>query len=255
MKTSIRYDEEKLALEILSKVPKTISYKEVGVICRYYYDLGLDTKKVKEKIYDYYSSHIEINSVVDYVFLDKIIQKNRLLSLRKSANIPITKKEIEVLKKLNHKDYKIAIYILFLVKLEKFQNIKKKDNKLRSFKYLLWHDIRSCSSSIGISLTEKKAKELLHRFYLVGFAEPTLLGDYKRQSPICITCADSSNGKNIEMVIEGKSDFLSQIKYYCISCGRETIKSKMHDYCQDCYREKRKEDKRIWRRQSGGVNI
>jgi len=255
--TSIKYDEEKLALEILSnKSPKMISARDAGVLCRYYYDLGLDTKKVRKKIYEFYSMHMDINSMVDNSVLDSIIQRNKLLVLKKSANIPITKKEMEVLKKLSHKDYKIAVYILFIVKLEKFQNIKKKDTKLRSFKYLLWHDIRSCALSVGISLSEQKSKELLHRLYEVGFAEPTLLGDYRRQSPISIICADSSNGKNIEMVIEGKKDFLSQLKYFCVSCGKQAQKSKMHDFCQICYKEKRKTDKKNWRgRGQSGVYL
>lgn len=240
-KTKILYDEEKFALEILSRTPNSISLREAGVLCRYYYDLGLDTKKVKQKITEFYSLYFPANQITDGLLLDVITQRNKLLSLKKSANIPITKKEIAILKKMPHKDYLVALYILFIVKLEKFQNINKKNNKkLKSFKYLLWHDIRSCALSVGISLTEKQGYEMLHRFYKVGFAEPTLIGDYNIISPILISGADSYNGKNIETVIEGKKDFVSQVKYYCVKCEKQTEKSKRHDFCKACYLEEKR---------------
>ena len=114
------------------------------------------------------------------------------------------------------------------------QILKKRNiNKLKSFKTFLNHDLKSCAYNVGVNLSELESMKLSNRLYVANILEPTFTGSY------ILKCADYDS-KDLSMVIEGKKDFVSQVKYYCIECGNETEKSKRHDYCKSCYSVKRR---------------
>jgi hypothetical protein len=231
-------DEEKEVARILSTTEKEFSYKSIYLLSKYYYSLGLSKKCVKNNIVEYLNK-IEFNNDVFYEDdLEKILTKSKFYPMKRAdLHVGITKSEIDVLKNLSHKDYKVALYILFLGKINKYQSIKIKETKAKSFKTFLNYNIKTCAYNVGIQLSEKEAFLLGHRLSLAGVIEPTLIED-----TCVILCADYSD-KKIEFIIDGKEDFLSQIKYHCTSCGKETKKNK-HDYCDECQSIKNKENNR-----------
>ena len=225
-------DEEREAKRLLENPEPFFSFRSLMILAKYYYSLGLQPKDVKKEIQKYLS-HIEFyNNEFYEKNIDKLIKKSRLFSLKRAdIKVAITKKEIAILKKLSHRNYKIALYMLFLGKVEKYQHIKKGEKRARNFKTFLNYNVQSCAYNIGINLTNNQAMKLGHELYLAGVIEPTYVED-----GIVLVCANDDN-KNIEFVIDGKEDFLSQIKYYCTKCGNMTEKFKRHDYCAECYKE------------------
>lgn len=224
-------DEEQEALRILSSNEKFFNYKSIVLLAKYYYGLGLDTRKVKKQISEYLRKIEFYNPAFYDDDVDKIIKKNKFYSLKRAdVKIAITKKESMVLKKLNHKDYRVAVYMLFLGKLEKFQSMKKNEKKTKGFSTFSNHDIKSCAYNVGINLTHKEAMMLYHRLYLAKIIEPLYM------DARLIICANYDD-KDVEFIIDGKKDFLPQIKYYCSNCGRMILeKAKYHEFCSECYR-------------------
>lgn len=233
-------DEEQEVLRILTNPEKEFNYKSIYLLAKYYYSLGLPKKLVRKNILDYLDK-IEFHNEVFYdKDLDKILNTSQLYQLKRAdLHVGITKSEIEILRHLSHKDYRVALYILFLGKIDKYQSLKKNETKVKSFKTFLNHSIKTCAYNAGISLSEKESLLLGHRLCLAGVIEPTFIED-----TFVISCADYSD-KKIAFIIDGKKDFLSQINYYCVSCGKETKKNK-HDYCVECYKGVRNEQKRLW---------
>lgn len=228
-------DEEAEALRLLANGEKTFNVKSITILSKYYFSLGLKPSNVKKNIIEYLCK-FNILFELDYEdVIDKIIFKNRYVSMKRAdVVISITTSEMLLLKKLPHKDYLIALYALFIAKLEKLQILKKRNiNKLKSFKTFLNHDLKSCAYNVGVNLSELESMKLSNRLYVANILEPTFTGSY------ILKCADYDS-KDLSMVIEGKKDFVSQVKYYCIECGNETEKSKRHDYCKSCYSVKRR---------------
>lgn len=237
-------DEEREALRLLGNRENFFNYKSIGLLARYFYGLGLDTKNVKKQIIEYLKGVEFYNSAFYDSDVDKIIQKNKLFSLKRAdVRIAITKKESKILKKLCHKDYKIATYILFLGKLEKYQGVKKAKNKTRGFKTFFNHDIKSCAYNVGVNLTFKEAMLLSHRLYLAGIIEPLYMD-------ACIIPCANYDDKEVEFIVDGKQDFLPQLKYYCTECGSMiSEKGKYHEFCGECYqKDLRKRNAEIQRR-------
>lgn len=233
-------DEEKEALRLLSADKVFFDYGALRILSKYYFSLGLQPSEVKKQITKYLQKVEFYNETFYEADIDNIIKKARFYKLKRAdLKIAITKKEVDVLKVLNHKDYRVALYMLFLAKAEKYQSIKKGQKKTKSFKTFLNHDIKSCAYAVGVSLNSKQTLQLGRRLYLAGVIEPILL-----ENTLIITCA--SDDKKIEFVIDGKEDFLSQIKYYCVKCGEVVIsKRKYHDLCDNCYKEKVREKDRL----------
>jgi hypothetical protein len=85
------------------------------------------------------------------------------------------------------------------------------------------------------TLSKKEDVEMLNRLIQAKIAIPTLTQN------LIVLCADFETTKDIEFIIDASKDFLSQIKYYCVDCGKETKKNK-HDHCDECYKIKVRAD-------------
>ena len=236
--------DERLEVErILSSPSLDFDYRKVFMLSKYYYEEGLSKNQVRNKILEYCEKSGVFNIYFFQDAIDKILKDSSLFHLKKSnQNISITKKEINVIKKLPHKIYRIALYMLFVAKFEKYQVLsKKKINKAKGFKTYFNYNIQTALNSIqkirgGVNkLTKKEEIEFGKSIFQVGFAKPVFLSEAWE-----IFVADFES-KNVEFIIESEIDFDSQIKYYCLECGEVCNKSKMHDLCEKCYDIKRKE--------------
>lgn len=120
---------------ILSQPPERyITFKVIFLLAKYYYSLGLNHKQTKKKVLEYCFSSEYFNLTLREDAINKALTTAKFHAL-KSSNfaIPITKNEISKLKVLSHSDYRIGLYMLFVAKLEKYQSVKSKNNKVKSF--------------------------------------------------------------------------------------------------------------------------
>lgn len=234
-------DERIEAERILSSEPeKYITFRTMLLLGKYFYSFGLSNREVKKKLCDYCVKSEGFNFVLRGFTIDKALKKAKMYNLKSSDyRIPITEKEILKLKVLPHKDYRLALYIIFITKLEHFQKLTndKVKSKAKSFTPYFNHDLKTAfynfntvtkSNNKGVSAKEEL--EILHRLCMAKIIEPT----YRKS--LIVKCIDFDNSRNIEFIIDASKDFISQIQYYCMSCGDKVDKTKKNNYCSNCYR-------------------
>lgn len=240
-------DERGEVEKILASPPeKYVSFEVMKLIAKYYYDKGYTYKETKKKLIQY-CKQSGFNLVLREQTIDNALKKAKFLSLKSNDyKIPITNREVEKLRVLSHKDYRLALYMLFIAKLEKYQNISKKKNKSKSFSIYFNYDIRTAyynmineDSNNTKTISEREERETLRRLVLAGILVPTLNATHE------LLCADTENNKNIAFIIDASKPFLGQVVYYCAKCGKRIeAKSTQHDLCKVCYKEKRDARKR-----------
>lgn len=231
-------DERKEVEKILSSPTLNIDYRKIFKIAKYYYEEGLKENQVEQKILEYCYKSDVFNIYFFRDMIDKILKDAKSYHLRKSnQNVAITKKEIDVLKKLPHKIYRIALYILFISKFEKYQILsKKKLNKARGFRTYFNYSLETALYSVqdlkGDANRLSKKEEVEIGKILTNSGIIKMVFSIKPAWEVLISDFES---KDVEFAIESNLDFDNQIKYYCIRCGNVCAKSKKHDFCEDCY--------------------
>jgi hypothetical protein len=231
-------DEARRAEEILSSVVLEIKFDDVVLLAKYFFSKGLKPKQVKDKIIE----NCKRSELFNLMFFDKMIgvavKKARLYNLRISnLKIAITKKEIDKLKKIPHKDYEVILYMLFVAKLQKFQSIKKDAvGQVKSFRTYFNYTLEDAmySSGVykehGVGSSKKDLIRIGREIFKNKIGTPFLNYNWE------MICADFES-RDVEFILDGDLDFRSQIKYYCLGCGKQYDKIKRYDFCEDCHSE------------------
>ncbi|MFZ2992502.1 MAG: hypothetical protein WA061_02190 [Microgenomates group bacterium] len=237
-------DEEAEAERLFSIVPTSIRYKDIFIMAKYLYSKGENTMSVKNKLLGYCESSETYNYVVEGNTLDSAIKNAKLYDIKKSGlKIGITKKETDILGKLSHRDYRVALYILYVSKLEKYQSSDGDKNKPKRFECYFSHGIedavKSCSNT---KMSRNAIYDLSHRLFLANVLVPKIGRNWVYWEVIC----SDFDSKKFEFIIDSSCDFNSQIQYYCVNCGKKLEKkSKMHELCDECHSTQVKEKDRI----------
>jgi len=236
-------NEKAEAEEILSQPPaKYISFQTLILISKYYFNKGYKTKHVKKLLLEYCNSSPDFNLVLREKAIGNALKKARLTSLKSDDyRIPVTNEEVKKLKVLSHIDYGIAVYMLVIAKMKKLESVGSRSKRPRSFFIFFGYDIKTAYyNAMKKTISTKNAYAMSRRFTKSGLIEPTQEGRGHK-----ILCADLRNTKDIAFVVDISKNILDQIVYYCEQCGSPIEKkSKMHDLCDKCYKEKRLADKR-----------
>jgi len=237
-------DEEFEAQKLLSssEALKEITFRQLFIIGKYYFSQGMTTQNVRKKMREYCSRYNLYNEVLQNSSFEYALKKSKLYSGLKKSNykISITKSEFEILKKIPRKYYKLGLYILFVSKIEHYQNFNKRSSKkTRNFLVYSNHSIKEYSMNLGKPISEDEENLIGYELSKSGLLEPILYG---RRGFGWIVPGASFQNKDSVFIIDGSLDFNCQIKWYCVNCGVVLDnKSKKHDFCEGCYIQKKKE--------------
>jgi hypothetical protein len=238
-------DEELEAKKLLSssEVLKEITFRQLFIIGKYYFSQGMTTQNVRKKMKEYCFRYNLYNEVLQNSSFEYALKKSKLYSgLKKSDyKISIKKSEFDILKKIPRKYYKLGLFILFVSKIEHYQNFNKgSSKKTRNFLVYSNYSIKEYSMNLGKPISDNEENIIVNELVRNGFMEPIIYGRGGRLTWI-ISCANFENKDSI-FIIDGSLDFNSQVKWYCSRCGNILEnKSKRHEFCDNCYREIRKE--------------
>lgn len=239
-------DEEIEAQKLLSssEALKEITFRQLFIIGKYYFSRGMTTQNVRKKMKEYCSRYNLYNEVLQNSSFEYALKKSKLYSgLKKSDyKISITKSEFDILKKIPRKYYRLSLYILFVSKIEHYQNFNKRSNKkTRNFLVYSNHSIKEYYLNLGRAVSDNEENEIVNELTKFGFMEPIIYGRGGRLTWI-ISCANFENKDSI-FIIDGRLEFNLQVKWYCLKCEKiiENNSYNNNKYCGDCYRNMRKE--------------
>jgi hypothetical protein len=219
-----------------------IMFGELMLLAKYFKALGLRPQKIKERIIEFCTKEDEFFNIDVY---DKMItaainkSKNYKIKSVEGINIPIFEEEIDAIKFLPHRLYKILFVMLALSKYQKFFHSRIKNKKRKRMSYFLnfvdFEDICRIAGLGSKNITKKLIYKI--RYELDGKGGFISSSKFSESSYQIMFARDE--GKIISLVrdLENITDF---IPYFCVDCKKQFNKKGKRDRCDDCYLEYRR---------------
>jgi hypothetical protein len=228
-----------------------IKLKDLVLLSKYYYYSGLDTRNIKKKLKTLCKkvdpSWNETTQGWKIVIAIKEAKKRRI---RTSIPIPVTKAELEEIKKVN--DYsmeKVLFAMLVYAKVLKYNNTTLRPRKkLRLLGTFYVNETLSNIFTVArVESSKKQRTDMIHHLYSLGYLDATRYGGFllkyvQEESPV-------------ELMVETYDNLILYYQRYCgeqiaacAECGKLFVKKYSTDsLCHLCKQEKRKEQ---WRKNS-----
>ena len=230
----IIFDEKRHAEEILKKGFKTKNKTvfETFILAKYYFHIGIDESKVKQKIIKFYEKFQEDFNLDEYYkVINRTINYARNSKLKTDKEVQITQTELEVIQSLdNLREQKLAFVMLVLYK---FHNFNKYTISLENLFTL--SDLTTINS--------KTRLQLLHKLTSKGFIDINTRGqrwvkfaEKKSNQIVLIRNFDNFIWEYLNYIGEGKFK-------RCEECNVLIKKSTNHKnlYCHNCSKIKQRE--------------
>lgn len=231
-------DELTYAKELLvGGFKKYASTNDLIILATYFRQNGTDDETALEKmLVSICKKHDpEFNEVLQSKKIDIAIRRSRNKMLRIPLDIPITKNEMESIKKLkNYRYEKILFIMLVLAKYYKLTNpnVKKSDSKI--------YYIQKIKPSLIFRLahtSEKRGENILYDLGKLGLIDKSL-----RYGSYSICFSNMEDNSEIQIMI---TDINKIIDFYiplCKDCGTQINKGKNNnrEFCNLCWGRRRK---------------
>lgn len=226
------FNELRYAQKMLENgLTRFMSGSDLYVMAKYFRYLGQDNIEIEksiielcEKFEDGFVENIHIDRII------KIIKSSERNSLRLPIDVPITKREIEIIRNIkNYRYEKIVFTMLVLGKYFKLTNTGKHPSSSKN--YFIENDF---STIIRLAHTSKKKDEnIIHFLFESGFI------DYiKKNGSYLIKFTNVDDQSEIELIVDDIDDIIKFYPPHCEVCGKEMKKNgKNHKMCNKCWME------------------
>lgn len=228
----IIFDEKKYAEKILEEgFSRFMSLKDLIILSKYFYYLDNSSAQIKKNLINFCKKYNpEFNNIIWDWKLDKAISSSKKYGLRFEQKVNINKEEIEFIKKL--KNYKLEKILFVMIVVAKFFRRNENDLYINA-------NIGDIFNLAKIRADRTEKNQMIYKLNTSGYIKATLVGTFK------IELEDKDKKDDNYIIVD---DFDNIINFYpvtCVSCGIAIInKSKRHDFCDNCYKDFRKEDVR-----------
>ena len=227
---NIIFDEVMYCEDLLKNRPKIIKNRYLYVLLKYFYYSGLKKLDAIDKIKEFcrlcepnYNFTLAENVFIN---LEKVYGKQKIKIPKK---VGITKQELESIRVCNdYKKEKILFVLLVL----------SKNNHATSNKYYV-NDVKDSTlfRLAKVYLNKIDRDKMMHELYLDKyFSKPR-----DDQQNFLINYVDTS--EEYEIIVTDMNNIIYFYPIYCEKCGKRIDKvSEKKKLCDECYKEKRKED-------------
>jgi hypothetical protein len=229
---------------------KYIKLKDLILLSKYYYYAGSGTREIKKKL-KYLCKKVDRswNETTQGWKINTAIKEAKKRRIRTSIPIPITKAELEEIKKLdNYNLEKILFVLLVYAKILKYNNTMVKPRKRARIlgTFYVNETLSNIFEAARVESNKKERTEMIHSLYEAGYLDATRYGGFLlkyiyEESPT-------------EFFVETYDDFVLYYQRYCgeqiagcYQCGRLFVKKESRNgLCRVCRQEKRRE---AWKEQ------
>lgn len=226
-----------------------MSYKDLAVLAKYYFYLGLEEGDVRNKLEDFcYRFNSEFNDVLFADRIDMAVSSRKYWNLRLPVSIEITKSEIEKIREVkNYRFEKLLFVLLCLAKHEKKMKLLK-EGWIDNGNYYVNRKIQSGNifslAKVHAGIAEQG--EIGNYFKEKGYLAKTL--PYKGESSFQILFGDPINTQNeIAIIVTDLNNIVSFYPPYCSICKSPLSRTgKNHIMCKDCREKEKKENQKIY---------
>jgi hypothetical protein len=223
---------------------KFMSGIDLVVLAKYFRYLGKDDAQVKDDINNFC---IKFNPAYNEIFFYKKIQyvlrTSKKYELVIPKPVPITQKEIDIIKDLH--DYKAEKVLFVLLVVAKHFKLNV------GYKKYYAHIMRTEMFTLAkINATKEERNAIIYKLDgQMGLIDNQIFLNRKDMTFI-VTFVDEESEP--VFYINDFKNIVGFYPYYCSVCGKEIEKrSSTHEFCRECRLEKDKEIKREWKRRKG----
>jgi hypothetical protein len=230
---------------------------DLNILAKYFKYIGKNKSQIRESLIEFCEkynpdfNYILARNKIEYAI--KICEK---YGLRFYMDIIVTESEMEKIRGCgDYKHQKILFAMLAVSKYFKYNDTKlNKDNKKDieydnnkenesqySNNFYVNEKFINIVKSAKVNVNKVQRKDLLNDLQQGGFIETLRRRDGKIFYVINIV--DENSPKLV--VINDMYNVVDFCPFYCEVCGEKCEKSKRHNYCEECYQEKRLSDMRI----------
>jgi len=241
---AVIFNELKYAENLLEKgFQDYIKYSDLLVLSKYFRYKGLNNSNIKESIVDFYRKfNPNYNSTISGDKIDTAIHKSKKYELRIPTEIKITKKEVEKIRSIkNYKYEKICFMMLVISRSNKIAYSSK------SLRYYINQNFSEILEMAGVRADKKSRNKIKYDLFLLGMIkapEPNRMSEFSKYQmfELLYYYEDSP----CEIIVTDFDNILSFYPQKCIECDKimESQKKRLKEICNECYEEKRGEDKR-----------
>lgn len=237
-------DEKEKALGILKNgFVNGVSYNELCLLAQYFRSEGQSFRKVEESLISFCEEKDKFfNKELFRKKIRNAINYAKRYKLKENvAYVLVNSSELEKLKVLPYKLQKLVFVMLVFAKRDKFvDNRVKPSSKPVSHGYYYNHPFEDAVRMAKIKMSKNDIFDAKYKLDgelgYVSFVE-----QYEEAWRVCIATDD---GEPV-VVVDDFSDVIKFIPPYCEKCGKIIVeKSRHHDMCEECYKEKRAKDLR-----------
>lgn len=247
--TIIFYEHEHCE-KLLEKGTEKITQRDLNYLAKYWDYHNETQSQIHENLKDFCLKNDKYFNVVQgRTMIRRALSQAKNYHLRIPIPISITTSEIESIQSL--KNYKYEKYLFAMLVSARFFKVhrSKKSPKKNKFDNYLYSNasMKDIKDLAGVAMTYKEWDILKHELTVSGLISPTRLGKNcwnigfeNSDSPIAIEISDYKN------IISYYQEYCGEQMIVCSSCGTKTLKkSNRHKYCNNCWKEIRKEKVRL----------
>jgi hypothetical protein len=238
----IFYEKEYAEILLESGFSSFMNFEELSLLAKYFKYEGKNNTQIKKSLVNFCIKFCpDFNEVLSRSKIDNAIKNSQKYGIRLEMEINVNHDEIETIKNFgDYKKQKILFVMLVMAKYFKYNNTRltvKKNNEYSEYFYTNYKFIDILKiAKVNIGKVERM--NILYDLEQSGLITTTATGDFK----INFICEDSE----AEITVDNLDDIISFYPVYCEKCGKIIKnKSKMHNLCEECYDEHRKNSIKI----------
>lgn len=231
----IIFDEYTKAQELLEHIKlKPPSFRELILIAKYLRFIGKNDTQIRSDLEAYCEKcNPEFNRIMHGKRITSALHTAKKLSLRRSLPVPITRKEIDLIKKFDNYKLEKVVFVM-LVTAKFFRLVNPRHSGDQNPICMVQGRFREFLSLARINVNKKDRNAMKYILGQSGLVEATT-----RDTLYRITFADFCGEP--EVVITHFEDMVSFYPYYCEVCGIKINNAKKNQkMCEECWKEKNK---------------
>lgn len=223
-----------------------VSKREVSLLSKLFFSKGMKTKEVRKRLSEFcHRNSVGFNDVIYRGLLDDAIKNGKKYYLEQSDIVPITKKELDIIKSLPTKYSKFLFVMLVFAKYNNVHSVIKRTEENNSSKsYYAYNTIRDILSRARITMSNSDIDDMCKYFLKQGYIDYNI-SEKKGRNPFEIwkVLFVDAEGES-EIIVGNMDDIISFLPAFCERCGGNINRIGRQKYCENCWKEKHRENMR-----------
>lgn len=237
------FDEKKYALNLLKNGFSStyINFNDLCILAKYFKYIGKNRTQIRKNLQDFCIKFGQEYSEV--LFRDRIegaIKQSQKYGLRIPIDVNITENELEIIKNIgDYKRQKILFVMLVVAKYFKYTDARSQDKRKKvNDNFYVNENFNDILELANVNIQRLERRDIFYDLY----QSKLIYMDMNRRNDIYYKINFIDDDSDIVIIVNDIENIIKFYPVYCEKCGKVIEnKSKRHNYCENCYKEYRKD--------------